>query len=483
MPRLVSTLALLALTGFASAAATIGPTTICGAYESRYNTLIFRGRVANITPVPSTYSERLRVIPIEVFKGDPGHEITVTQMDDGQSSKTVGHEYLFFGRANPNTGEYWLGGQDIQKVDPGDLAWLRAYATASPAIRIFGKFSYIYTAANTADASVTLVDGDNRQRSATPDNTGQYSFDGLPSGTYTLLAHVPDNLTAAGSQELKWTESAVPDPVSRSTQRQPLPPPGQVTVTVAPKSCTEVDWDISPNNRIEGTVVDASGNPLPHTMVNLMQGNATDQALARGRYPSVNFQSTDERGKFSFAGLPPADYRLALNESAPDHALVLYPEFGAPVPVLHVGPTAKLDNIRLVQSQPYSPVTVHVHIMRSNGSPIDGAKIYAINPAQSTLGFAAKADFSGTGDLHLFAGVEYTITAETPQPGPILVPATETSPVHLEASPIQQEQPVCAGPIEIVASDNLTIAGMVPDKSQKECRSAPPPWIAAQTPR
>ncbi len=68
---------------------------------------------------------------------------------------------------------------------------------------------------------------------------------------------------------------------------------------------------------------------------------------------------------------------------------------------------------------------------------------------------SVRTDSSGHADIPLFTGREYTITASTPDPN---------------GQP--QESPQCAGPIEFVATDNLTLPPLIPDKTFSACRTA-----------
>ena len=106
-------------------------------------------------------------------------------------------------------------------------------------------------------------------------------------------------------------------------------------------------------------------------------------------------------------------------------------------------------------------------------------------------------DASGGVDLQLLAGREYRIIATTPdmrQGDPVdpnippenllrqtqyvatgggngSMPAAAASPIVTE-----QEQPVCAGPVEFIAKDGMTL-NLTPGRSWDECRSAPKPAL------
>jgi hypothetical protein len=144
--------------------------------------------------------------------------------------------------------------------------------------------------------------------------------------------------------------------------------------------------------------------------------------------------------------------------------------------ILHLDDSATLDHIDLVRPDALSAATVHVRVIRKDGSPIVGATVLVFDPVNTmvTAAFVA-TDANGHADLPLFAGREYTLTAATPEPAGILIPATATEISRLAPPVTQREQPVCAGPVEFIAKDGLTLTPLTPDKTYQACRSAPRP--------
>jgi hypothetical protein len=131
--------------------------TICEAYQSDYNASIFRGYVSDVTIDQSTCvgqmncNQKLRVLTLEVFKGNPGREIIITQFNfsTGQWMEK-GHEYLIYAQPPRDNGDVYAGGAEITEVPPETLAWLRAYLTAPQTVRIYGEFRNV---PSTLDAS------------------------------------------------------------------------------------------------------------------------------------------------------------------------------------------------------------------------------------------------------------------------------------------------------------------------------------------
>jgi hypothetical protein len=123
--------------------------------------------------------------------------------------------------------------------------------------------------------------------------------------------------------------------------------------------------------------------------------------------------------------------------------------------VLHLKASATIDNIDFIRPDALPPATIHILFIRKDGSPIESNNIQFVDPANSDI-FSATAETDATGhaDVHLFAGRQYTLTAAT-----------------------QEQQPSCAGPVEFIAKDGLTLAPLTPDKTFQACRSATRPAL------
>jgi hypothetical protein len=188
------------------AALPAGAQTICDSYQSDSNVSIFRGYAGDVTiDRPSCVGERfcnekLRVDVLEVFKGNPGREIVITQpnFSTGPPPMTKGHEYLFYAQAPRPNGDVYAAGTGIADVAPETLAWLRAYPTAPQTVRIYGEFRNIPSTLDASHILVTLTGagvGD-RILTAVPDAKFNYSFDDVPPGIYTISASLPSGMVA-----------------------------------------------------------------------------------------------------------------------------------------------------------------------------------------------------------------------------------------------------------------------------------------------
>jgi hypothetical protein len=105
--------------------------------------------------------------------------------------------------------------------------------------------------------------------------------------------------------------------------------------------------------------------------------------------------------------------------------------------------------MNLVLPDPLQPVVVRARVQRQDGTPVDGAKLAAIDTT-SNLGhhfIGATADSAGRAGITLYAGREYYLTASG------------------------EAQPPCAGPVKFIAKEGLVLDTLTVDKSFSGCRA------------
>ena len=467
--------------------------TICDSYQSNDNTSIFRGYVSDGTVDQSTCvgqmgcNEKVRVQPLEVFKGNPGSEITITQFSFSTGVLLAkGHEYLIFVGAPRSNGDIYSGETEISNVAPETLAWLRAYPTAPQTVRIYGEFRNLPPALDAAHILVTLTGTgvNNRTWTTTPDDKYAYSFNDVPPGVYTVSGRVPSGMMAETAQgyAFDWYSHNPPSPALRPTPTGAIPKLNEAIISVVPKGCTKIGFTIRYDSHIKGRVTDTSGQPVADAEVSLVLRGRSSFGTSIGRFTAQADQQTAADGTYDFARVNPGDYSVVVNRYPPSqkdpHPPVFYPAKSmlSDATILHLDDSATLDHIDLVRPDALSAATVHVRVIRKDGSPIVGATVLVFDPVNTmvTAAFVA-TDANGHADLPLFAGREYTLTAATPEPAGILIPATATEISRLAPPVTQREQPVCAGPVEFIAKDGLTLTPLTPDKTYQACRSAPRP--------
>lgn len=398
---------------------------------------MFRGRVLEVK-VPSspavshTYpdgsmgvsfavpmSVQVRFEVLEVFKGEPGREITV---DAGQGMFNQDGEYVVF--ASPYKAAMVASvcsrtHQITDAAEDADLMWLRAYPTAPGTAAIFGSFAVADGKNEKTVASVTLS-GD-VTRTAVVDEKNGYRFNDLVPGTYTVTASVPAGLVTGGAK----------------------------TVSVGAKGCAQIDWYVQHDSHIRGTVSDVSGKRLSRVSVGLLR-----PAANRTGFEIVTRQGTDERGNYDFSKVEPGDYWVALYPLGPNnnepHAPVYYPSgsTSATAKLLHVTASESLADLNLVAPEALHSVVVKVQVLREDGAPVDRALVIAKDTLTPTQAITSTADSSGRAEITLYAGRVYKLVANTPG----------------------TREPACAGPVQFVAKEGLVVETMTLDKSFHDCR-------------
>lgn len=419
--------------------------TVCSAYES--TPLIFRARVLQITPVPPpsqatevTYPDgtkttlyvgypggpmdHVRLQVLEVFKGNPGSEITVLG-----SNQLFSKDGDFLVYAEPNVQDELVAnirartGPISSPYVAADLAWLRAYPTAPPTARIFGDVGMGYGVTDIPPITINL--SGEKSLTATTDAAHSYAFNGLPPGSYTLTAAVPAGYTTLAKNTM--------------------------TVTVAAKGCAEVDWAIRHDTHIKGRVTDTAGNAAPHIAVSLLNADPN-----RPGSILLDIHRTDVDGNYDFSKLDPGDYYVALDYLGPnnnDPYTPVYYTTGTDnsniSKTIHLGPSESKENINLVRTPPLHPVSIHLHVINPDGTPVIKAHIAAMDPLTPHQFIGSTADADGNADITLYEGRTYSLEADTSG----------------------YREPGCAGPVKFIAKEGLQLGTMTLDKSIQECRA------------
>jgi Carboxypeptidase regulatory-like domain len=442
----------------AHAASCIGPITVCSSFSA--NSTVFRGRVIEVIPpavspgIPITYPDAstemaysapmsgdFRFEVLEVFKGNPGHQITVTA---GPGEFRKGEEYLIFASLNPATKAIVTGicsgDRLIHDADQdSDLAWLRAYPTAPPTASIFGTVRWGYPVNEigsvTGDVPSTTINIAGEKSFKASITAGQsYKFKDLLPGNYTLTAIVPEGFTASATD----------------TDSFGYPEKSPIVETVAAKGCSEIDWWIRYEIHIRGAVTDSEGNPVSEAPVGLLRRSQT-----RTGFEIVATQMTHKDGRYDFDKVPPGDYWVAVHYLGPNnnepYNPVYYPSGDASslAKLIHLSPSASIENINLVQTPKLRFVSLHVHVVNPDGSPVIKAHVIASDPLTPTQAMSAIADENGDADITLCEGREYRLIASTSG----------------------YREPACAGPVKFIAKEGLQIGTLSLDKPWVECRA------------
>lgn len=434
--------------------------TVCTAYES--TPLIFRARVLQFNgalpftadlPAPewgvnvypnypgssrnSGSSEGpidyIRLQVLEVFKGDPGPEVTIIGRNQIFSK---GGGFLVY--AEP-TAQKQVVAPILTRTGPleypqtaDDLAWLRAYPTAPPTASIFGSINMGHGITDIPPISITVAGSAiTRTASSAADHT--YSFKDLPPGAYTVTAVLPVGYTTTLDKN-------------------------STAVTVAAKSCAEIDFPIRHDTHIRGLVTDTSGNPASNVQISLL--HPTQNSLLGFNF--VTADNTGADGRYDISKADPGDYWVAINSLGPNsyapYAPVYYPSGStqASAQLIHLGAlgsSATRDNINLILPPPLMPVTLHIHVVNPDGTPVAHAMVSVSDPPTPNVGQGFPTDAKGNADIALYVGRTYTLVATT----------------------FEKREPSCAGPVKFIAKEGLQLGTLTLDKTVSECRAQQKP--------
>ena len=152
-----------------------------------------------------------------------------------------------------------------------------------------GRVSAADTGRPLRTARVMLSGGQGGGRSAVTDDSGQFDFQQLPEGRYTL------NASKAGFVSLSYG------------QRRPLQP-GTPLQLANNQTLRDLELRLPRGSAIGGRITDETGEPMPNIMVRVMR-----QQLVQGQrqlMPAGNGQ-TDDRGQYRVWGLNPGEYYVS----------------------------------------------------------------------------------------------------------------------------------------------------------------------------
>jgi hypothetical protein len=422
----------------------LGTVSVCSSFEK--SGVVYRGRVLEIEHGPARASDVItypdgstalsgyqeisadfRIEVLEVFKGNPGTPGSEIIVSAGPQHFEVGKEYVIFSDPTPDmkAGQIGICIMDHSIENPNQdtyLTWLRAYRTAPPTSNIFGNVSMGYLGKEIPSIKITISGPQNRTTYSGEDHS--YSFDGLPPGTYTLKATAPEGYAASEKDT--------------------------ATVTVAAKGCARIDWDLELDTHVRGRVTDKEGAPVSGARVGLLRPEEN-----RTGFGVVATQATNAEGKYDFSKVQVGDYLIGLYYMGPTnnypHTAVFYPSGTVPSSgqLIHLGPDGNVENVDLVASPTLHPVSLHVHVVNPDGSPVIQAHVTANDPTTPINALTAIADDNGDADITLYEGQEYRLIASTSG----------------------YREPVCGGPIKFIAKDGLQLGTIKLDKSWDDCRA------------
>jgi hypothetical protein len=177
--------------------------------------------------------------------------------------------------------------------------------------------------------------------------------------------------------------------------------------------------------RLSGSLITETGKAAPKMRIELLRKNQAGSWYATYQF----WKQTDERGQFSFEGLPDGDYLLGCEiwHDRPSNYSP-YPTTYFPgvfdrssASVLHLVPKQSIDGLRLTLAKPHTPRSIRVEVIWPDGvvptdhllQLIDGSDLVknvgGINPGLAAVSHRGIVEFTGYAERSYSLHVRYWI--------------------------------------------------------------------------
>lgn len=305
-----------------------------------------------------------------------------------------GRRYVVHATTNPATGDLRTGlCSQTRPIEEAEelLAYVRTLSGAARGGLVFGsaaldrgRFAAAASAPSAREplAGVRVRLSGATERESVTAADGSYRFDALPVGDYAIAAELE------GRPELAVAQAS-PRPIRIANDR----------------SCARVDLSFAVNGVIAGTLVDQSGAPIPHTIVNIRL-----ETPLGGDRPAYGMTPTDALGRFEFSRLPAARYVVGIAlERGPDRGSPWAP---ARSDVVELEP-GELRTISPLVTRRLVPTRVRGAVIDAAGRPVAGQRVTAhpvTDLGQEAFGGAAVTDADGVFEMELLEGQPYTFS-------------------------------------------------------------------------
>lgn len=418
-----------------------GPRPACSVYATTDS--LFVGQVMEIVDqekppeAPNSFSFSARLARFRVqesFRGATGSIVEIsTGMGGGDCGYPfkLGETYLVYASTLKN-GKLYTGiclrTRALENA-ADDLAFLRALPNLPPGGTIFGKVTLRGESGQTErdmpmPSTQVDISGPTTAKALT-DAQGSYSFGSLPPCKYEVNFRLPQSY---------FSES--------------------FNVSVADRTCSEVNAHPSPAGEISGRVLDSNGNPVANLMVDLRDDS---KPRASWEEPQFDFTHTDHDGHYQFQGLIPGTYMPGVNINfVPEHiapyARTYYPGLKDDTQPIHLDLGQRFAHAYIQLPPKLVEREIPVTVIWPNGRKAKEAKIYAIDSLNIDFPISPQLSESHPDAIMLFEGQRYYVRAFMNFRNPNrkcseiveVSPSKSTEPVKLV---LDQEGDQCSGPI------------------------------------
>lgn len=267
-----------------------------------------------------------------------------------------GARYLIFASTWPGSEVVYSGachGSKLAEYAKEDLQFLEAYRKNEAGTSVHGRVLQWLSGtsppsreedAPVVGAAVTLKSS-TAEFAVNSTSLGDFTFDGIPPGPYTLTARRDPYVARA------------------------LP----LKITVPASGCVEAFPVLEAHASISGRLTTEEGVPGKRTRMELLRKNAAGQWYSTYQF----WKQTDDTGGFTFSDLPDGDYLLgyelwggrpSLRAAYPTH---YYPGVAdiASATIIHVAPHQHVTDLKLQLPRPHTPRPIRAEVVWRDGRP------------------------------------------------------------------------------------------------------------------
>jgi hypothetical protein len=285
-----------------------------------------------------------------------------------------------------------------------DLDFLRSLEAQSPGVSIHGRVSRVRQDIPKGGSAPVgplagmglVVEGERERREVLTDDDGRYSLAGLAPGKFKVTLQLPDELSTYKAEQ---------------------------EITVADRGCAAVSYQVFDNGRLSGTVLDPEGQPAARVLVALMDADHADVTQSWGR-----LEQSDDQGRYSFSGLPPGRYLLALNLNRypqPNDPTDAYPRTYYPgvtdiskAEIITLGAGENLRDRDLLLPARRAPSVIRGKVVWDDGTPVAkaGISFREVTYHDSRMNNGMDTDDQGYFTIKGYVGQIFIIEARSNRP-------------------------------------------------------------------